>query len=189
MYSGTDLRPSVRISSQTTIQYGLLILDAAHLPYGEGTWPAFWLLGADGNWPDSGEIDIYEGVGDSLQNTVSYHTSAGCSYQPDPDQTGELNTAVGTDCNALANNDEACGNTDPSTTSFGSGASSNGGSVYAIEWTSDFIKVRVFLNSVLLHTYQRLIIFRLGISIDLMSLLTSPMIHLIPAVGEDLSLI
>ncbi|GJJ14102.1 hypothetical protein Clacol_008359 [Clathrus columnatus] len=140
VYSGSNLRPSVRISSQTTIQYGLLILDAVHLPYGNGTWPAFWLLGAETAWPYSGEIDIYEGVGNSVQNTVSYHTSDGCSYESNPDQTGILNTAVGTDCNALENNDEACGNTDPSTTSFGSGASNGGGSIYAIEWTSTFIK-------------------------------------------------
>ncbi|KIJ53313.1 glycoside hydrolase family 16 protein [Sphaerobolus stellatus SS14] len=138
-YSGTNLRPSVRISSQQTIDYGLLILDAVHLPYGPGTWPAFWLVGADGNWPTSGEIDIYEGVGNSVQNTVSYHTSSGCSYETSADQTGIL-SAISTNCNALQNNDEACGNIDPSTTSFGSGANSVGGGVYAVEWTSSFIK-------------------------------------------------
>ncbi|KAF8579277.1 glycoside hydrolase family 16 protein [Ramaria rubella] len=139
-YSGTDLRPSVRITSKESIQYGLLVLDAVHLPYGEGTWPAFWLVGADGDWPNSGEIDLYEGVGDSVQNTVSYHTSEGCSYDTSQTQSGKLNTAVGTDCNALENNDEACGSVDPSTTSFGSGASNVGGGVYAVEWTSSFIK-------------------------------------------------
>ena len=37
------------------------------LPYGEGIWPAFWMLGANINenggdtpWPESGEIDIME---------------------------------------------------------------------------------------------------------------------------------
>lgn len=34
------------------------------LPYGQGIWPAFWLLGDDNNgteiWPDIGEIDIME---------------------------------------------------------------------------------------------------------------------------------
>jgi len=118
-----------------------LILDAVHVPHGAGTWPAFWLSGADGNWPNSGEIDIIEGVGDSVQNTVSYHTSAGkCTYDTSKAQTGKLNTAVGTDCNALANNDEACGNVDPNTASFGSGANNAGGGVWALEWTSDYIK-------------------------------------------------
>ena len=37
------------------------------LPYGQGLWPAFWLLGDDSNgteiWPQIGEIDIMEYVG------------------------------------------------------------------------------------------------------------------------------
>lgn len=37
------------------------------LPYGKGIWPAFWLLGDDSNgaevWPQIGEIDIMEYVG------------------------------------------------------------------------------------------------------------------------------
>jgi beta-glucanase (GH16 family) len=36
------------------------------LPYGQGIWPAFWLLGNDMDkvdWPDCGEIDIMENVG------------------------------------------------------------------------------------------------------------------------------
>ncbi|ULC58446.1 glycoside hydrolase family 16 protein [Flaviramulus sp. BrNp1-15] len=37
------------------------------LPYGQGIWPAFWLLGDDSNgtqvWPQIGEIDIMEYVG------------------------------------------------------------------------------------------------------------------------------
>ncbi|RZN84829.1 MAG: glycoside hydrolase family 16 protein [Winogradskyella sp.] len=37
------------------------------LPYGQGMWPAFWLLGDDSDgsiWPQIGEIDIMENVGD-----------------------------------------------------------------------------------------------------------------------------
>ncbi len=38
------------------------------VPYGKGLWPAFWLLGDDSNgtqvWPQIGEIDIMEYVGD-----------------------------------------------------------------------------------------------------------------------------
>ncbi|KAF8506188.1 beta-1,3-1,4-glucanase [Hysterangium stoloniferum] len=137
---GNARRPSVRIQSTDSIHHGLLILDAAHLPYGNTSWPSFWLSGADGNWPYSGEIDIYEGVNFNTRNTMSYHTSDGCSYDTSVKQTGNL-APVGTNCNALANNDEACGNLDPSTTSFGSGANSNGGSYYAMEWTSDHIKM------------------------------------------------
>ena len=35
----------------------------ARLPCGRGTWPAIWMLGSGGVWPDDGEIDIMEQVG------------------------------------------------------------------------------------------------------------------------------
>ncbi len=35
----------------------------AKLPCGLGTWPAIWMLGSTGTWPDNGEIDIMEHVG------------------------------------------------------------------------------------------------------------------------------
>ena len=36
------------------------------IPYGQGIWPAFWMLGADTptvHWPAAGEIDIMENIG------------------------------------------------------------------------------------------------------------------------------
>jgi beta-glucanase (GH16 family) len=36
------------------------------IPYGQGIWPAFWLLGANmdiAHWPGAGEIDIMENIG------------------------------------------------------------------------------------------------------------------------------
>jgi beta-glucanase (GH16 family) len=35
----------------------------ARMPCGTGTWPAIWMLGTGGVWPDDGEIDIVEHVG------------------------------------------------------------------------------------------------------------------------------
>ncbi|WP_349512831.1 glycoside hydrolase family 16 protein [Erythrobacter sp. NFXS35] len=42
------------------------------LPADEGVWPAFWMLG-DGRWPDTGEIDIMEYVGETDWIGVALH--------------------------------------------------------------------------------------------------------------------
>jgi beta-glucanase (GH16 family) len=42
------------------------------LAAGAGLWPAFWALG-DGRWPDTGEIDIMENVGDPGWTSVALH--------------------------------------------------------------------------------------------------------------------
>ena len=33
------------------------------IPYGQGIWPAFWMLSSSGGWPLGGEIDIMENIG------------------------------------------------------------------------------------------------------------------------------
>nr|WP_137677790.1 glycoside hydrolase family 16 protein [Parerythrobacter lutipelagi] len=42
------------------------------MPDNVGAWPAFWLLG-NGKWPDTGEIDIMEYVGDKSWTAVAVH--------------------------------------------------------------------------------------------------------------------
>jgi len=42
------------------------------LTAGAGLWPAFWTLGA-GRWPDTGEMDVMENVGDSSWTNVALH--------------------------------------------------------------------------------------------------------------------
>ena len=55
---------SARIMSKNkkTFTYGKM---AARIkfPGGKGTWPAFWMMGNSGGWPNCGEIDIIEHVG------------------------------------------------------------------------------------------------------------------------------
>jgi beta-glucanase (GH16 family) len=50
----------------------------AKLPCGRGTWPAIWMLGTGGVWPDDGEIDIMEQVGSNASRVFgTVHTRAG----------------------------------------------------------------------------------------------------------------
>lgn len=70
---------SARIKTQgkVNLQYGRIDVRAK-LPYGQGIWPAIWMLGekiTSVNWPACGEIDIMELVGHEPQKvhgTVHY---------------------------------------------------------------------------------------------------------------------
>ena len=54
------------------------------LPYGQGIWPAFWLLGDNiktAGWPECGEIDIMENIG--REPAVVHGTIHGPGYSGD----------------------------------------------------------------------------------------------------------
>ncbi len=59
--------------SKMTFTYGTAAARMK-LAAGDGLWPAFWALG-DGRWPDTGEIDIMENVGDRTWTSVALHGS------------------------------------------------------------------------------------------------------------------
>jgi beta-glucanase (GH16 family) len=67
-YSGKDYT-SARLKTQGkfSCKYGK-IESRIKLPYGQGIWPAFWMLGTNIStvgWPKCGEIDIMEMIGGS----------------------------------------------------------------------------------------------------------------------------
>ena len=79
------------------------------------------------NWPNSGEIDIVEGVNSQSENQMTMHTSQGC-------------TLVNKDCQG----NEGCAATGGGSGSYGTGLNSAGGGIFATEWTSDSINIWFF---------------------------------------------
>lgn len=73
---------SARLKTQGKfdVQYGY-IEARIKLPYGQGIWPAFWMLGSDVGtvgWPNCGEIDILENIG--REPTVIHGSLHGPDY-------------------------------------------------------------------------------------------------------------
>lgn len=83
------------------------------LTAGTGLWPAFWALGAD-RWPDTGEIDIMENVGDPSWVNSALH---GPGYSGDTPLVRRR--------------------------AFPAGEDSTGWHVYSVTWTPDTIRFAV----------------------------------------------
>ena len=68
-YSGFNYT-SARLKSQGKFSFKYGRVDVrAKLPFGGGTWPAIWMLGdniTSAGWPNCGEIDIMEHIGNDL---------------------------------------------------------------------------------------------------------------------------
>jgi len=137
-------RQSIRITTQTSFNGGLVIMDSVHMPTGCGVWPAFWTNGP--NWPTGGEIDIVEGVNDYTENQATVHTSTGCNLASSNATSLSISGSVigGTDCSALDTGNQGCGIRAGTTNSFGPGFNSNGGGVYAMKWDTTGIAVYFF---------------------------------------------
>ena len=69
---------SGRITTQDKFDFKYGRIEARiRLPYGQGLWPAFWMLGANISsvgWPSCGEIDIMEMVGGTDGDNTCYST-------------------------------------------------------------------------------------------------------------------
>lgn len=134
-YANGTNRPSVRLQSKKSYATGLVLWDIEHMPVGCAVWPALWSNGP-GTWPAGGEIDLLEGVGDSVINTISVHTGTGCNM----DQMNTTSTAyTGSmvehgSCSPYS--DEGCsfesGNT--KNPRYGSQVNEAGGGIYAVRF-------------------------------------------------------
>lgn len=71
--------------------YGRIEVNAK-IPYGQGMWPAIWMLPTDwsyGGWPSSGEIDIMEHVNSGSEIHGSVHTEA-YNHRIGTQKTGQI---------------------------------------------------------------------------------------------------
>lgn len=137
-------RPSVRIQTQYSFTGGLVIMDSVHMPTGCGTWPAFWTNGP--TWPQTGEIDIVEGVNTYTNNQATIHTNSGCELPTSNVTALGISGSVvgGTNCAALQTGNQGCGIQASQTNSFGAAFNNNGGGVYAMLWDNTGVKVWFF---------------------------------------------
>lgn len=79
---GTCSHTSARCITQDKVEFTYGRVEARlQVPFGQGIWPAFWMLGANfdrAGWPSSGEIDIMEYIGKEPYTT--YGTVHGPLY-------------------------------------------------------------------------------------------------------------
>ncbi|KAJ7224154.1 glycoside hydrolase family 16 protein [Mycena pura] len=137
-------RDSVRISSPDSYNEGLFIADVYAMPHGPTVWPAYWSVGP--NWPNKGEIDIIEGVGDSTTNQMTLHTSAGCTLDTNhaDEFTGKVST---TNCESANGNNDGCGITDFSPQAYGHDFNTIAGGVTAHTVSAAGIKIWSFART------------------------------------------
>ena len=136
-------RRSIRVQSLKAFNRGLFIADIVHMPGGVcSTWPAFWLVGP--NWPNSGEIDILEGVNEQTSNKMTLHTGPGVVVSKNATFSGDLVTP-NCDINAPGQDKNAgCLISDSDNATYGNAFNLNGGGVFATEWNSAGIKIFFF---------------------------------------------
>mmetsp|Transcript_36997 Transcript_36997/g.87908 ORF Transcript_36997/g.87908 Transcript_36997/m.87908 type:complete len:420 (+) Transcript_36997:223-1482(+) len=147
---GEPGRRSVRLESRALFRQGLFVLDAAHVPTGCGSWPAFWMF-AD-PWPQTGEIDVIEGVHESSGNSIALHTAGTCSMRTVDrasftgawKEDGPNRSAVDCRFNATSQPFNQGCSVDAGDGTMGAGFNAAGGGVWAMVWSSAEIRVHFF---------------------------------------------
>lgn len=117
---------SARLLTQGTFEFTTGKVEARiKIPYGQGIWPAFWLLGSNidsAGWPQCGEIDILENIG--REPAIIHGTLHGPGYSG--------GSGIG------------------ASYSLKNGRFADDFHIYAVEWESDVI--RWYVDGNLYHT-------------------------------------
>ncbi|KAI0036128.1 endo-beta-glucanase [Vararia minispora EC-137] len=132
-------RNSVRMESAAQYDNHVVVFNVNHMPAACGTWPALWEYGP--NWPANGEVDIVEGVNGVGPNSMTLHTSPGCSIPASGlAMTGTVKPGD-TNCDTSVNGNSGCSVASGFSNAYGAAFNANGGGWYAMERTPSFIKV------------------------------------------------
>jgi beta-glucanase (GH16 family) len=117
---------SARLKTQGLLSWTYGRFEARiKIPYGQGMWPAFWMLGntfSTAGWPDCGEIDIMENIGS--QAATFYGSIHGPGFT-----VGNISTPY----------------------FLPSGKLSDDYHVYAVEWEPN--QIRMYIDTILYTTY------------------------------------
>ncbi|KAM3075128.1 hypothetical protein ACMFMG_007415 [Clarireedia jacksonii] len=145
----TTGRSSVRIQSKKTYTQALIIADLAHMPASVcGTWPAFWTVNTT-HYPRFGEIDILENINEKTVSMQTLHTEDGCYISGNQYSTELTDNITSYNCDDKATSSifgaqdatSACSGTNTDPNSYGTTFNAAGGGVYAMQWTSDVIRM------------------------------------------------
>jgi len=111
------------------------------MPFGCGTWPAYWTVGP--NWPNSGEVDVIEGVNVNPTDATTLHTNTGCDQSHTPTDSFTGKWGIGSQNNPADNcsttapdqySNQGCGIVPSQANTYGSGFNNAKGGVYVHLW-------------------------------------------------------
>lgn len=147
-----EYRRSHRLTSKIGFRLGTHFIDVKHMPTGCATWPSIWTTGE--NWPNNGEIDIFEGVNTQGMNLNHIHTADGCKVSQNTNAAdGKL---LHTNCFALSEGNTGCGFEWNNKNSFGAGFNKAGGGVVIMNWTDKGMTFQ-FIPRSEVHKYDILV--------------------------------
>mmetsp|Transcript_21546 Transcript_21546/g.41133 ORF Transcript_21546/g.41133 Transcript_21546/m.41133 type:complete len:604 (-) Transcript_21546:174-1985(-) len=141
-------RTSAKVVTKQKWTYFLMAAKLNHVPWGCGTWPAFWTRSPDVAWPNGGELDILE-YANEIASRSSLHVGVAnkCTLdqsefrKPGCPQFIEAEFNYTGDSNCVTHYPEAIGcapNHLPLMTGEEMAAQPI---IMAAEWTKDFIKI------------------------------------------------
>lgn len=138
-----EKRYSSKLYSKNMYDVGTVwVMDAVHTPYGCSVWPALFTHGE--NWPEGGEIDIFEGINQRTRNQYALHVeSQTCTAEA----TNQLGNTTRDTCGTTEGDRGGCTVMSATDASYGAGFAQAGGGVYIAEFATEAIRIWFFQRS------------------------------------------